>query len=101
MESENRPAPWTPDRSRETYNLAGWSGGYFDINADGHAVALSPVHPDHPGVDLFKLSQELKTAGLSLPVLVRFNHILRDRLDQLCDAFGRAMRACAYRGRYT
>src|SRR5688572_11117391 len=101
MESDNRPIPWTSDRARETYNLAGWSAGYFDINAEGYAVALSPLHPDHPGVDLFGLSQELKAAGLSLPVLVRFNYILRDRLDQLCNAFARAMKESDYRGRYT
>jgi arginine decarboxylase len=101
MPQDKRQPDWTVDQIRQTYNLAGWSGGYFGINAEGHAIAQSPSHPDHPGVDLFGLTEEIKALGLSLPVLVRFQHILRDRLDQLCEAFGHAMDECGYRGRYT
>jgi arginine decarboxylase len=50
---------------------------------------------------MFELSREIKAAGLSLPVLVRFSDILRHRVETLCRAFDRAMQADAYRGQYT
>ncbi|MGD8709627.1 MAG: biosynthetic arginine decarboxylase [Ectothiorhodospiraceae bacterium] len=87
-------------RARETYNLAHWSGGYFDVNAAGRVVAR-PKRGDGPVVDLHEIASEVRRAGLSLPVLVRFTDILHDRVAHLCDAFGAAMAADGYEGGYT
>ncbi len=92
---------WSIQKARDTYNVAHWSGGYFDINGKGHLVCRPTGHADHPGIDLYELSKEIKTAGLALPVLVRFSDILRHRVETLCQAFDRAMQADGYRGRYT
>ncbi len=79
------------------YNIANWGGKYFDINNDGHLVARA----GSAEVDMYSLIDELKAQGLSLPVLVRFQHILRDRVDQLCNAMHNAMHKHDYLGRYT
>jgi arginine decarboxylase len=92
---------WSIQKARDTYNIAHWSGGYFDINAKGHLVCRPDARSEHPGIDMFELSREIKAAGLSLPVLVRFSDILRHRVETLCNAFDRAMQADAYRGHYT
>jgi arginine decarboxylase len=92
---------WTIQKARETYNIAHWSGGYFDINSKGHLVCRPQARADHPGIDLYELSKEIKAARLSLPVLVRFSDILRHRVETLCGAFDRARAADGYRGRYT
>jgi arginine decarboxylase len=94
-------APWSIARARQVYNLANWAEGYFDIDSHGHLVANSKGSSGHPGVSLYALAATLKNAGLQPPVLVRFQHILRDRVSRLCGAVDRAMEECRYSGRYT
>jgi len=96
---------WDIQKARQTYNIDYWSGGYFDINEQGHVIAC----PDRDvgsevlseGIDLYALSREFNDAGLSLPVLVRFTDILHDRVDTLCSAFRNAMEEHEYEGDYT
>jgi len=95
------PTAWTPTQAREVYNVARWGGGYFDIDADGGIVVRSPHHDRHPGLNLQALAQDLKASGYGLPVLVRFNHILHDRVDVLCQSFSNALADESYQGRYT
>ena len=86
-------------QARDIYNLAHWGGGYFDIADNGHLHAF-PARDGH-GIDLHALGDEIRDAGLALPVLVRFGGILRDRVARLCGAFAEAMRAHDYGGGYT
>ena len=85
--------------ARNVYNLAHWSGGYFDAGENGHLLARP--RRDERSVDLDALSAEIRQAGLALPVLVRFTDILRDRVTHLCQAFAEAMARHDYAGRYT
>lgn len=96
---EGHAPAWDITRAKETYNIAHWSGGYFDINDHGHLMAK----PDrrHAGIDLHALTAQVQAAGLSLPVLVRFTDILRDRVDTLCHAFAHAMSTHQYTANYT
>ena len=48
---------WDIEQTRETYNIAHWSGGYFDINSSGNLVARPDRNADSQGIDLFELSQ--------------------------------------------
>ena len=92
---------WSIARSRDTYNIAHWGNGYFDINEQGHVIARPDPSAKHPGVDLHALTREFAGQGLTLPVLVRFSGILHHRIDELCGAFGAAMQADGYQGHYT
>ncbi len=94
-------ASWDVARAREVYNTERWGGGYFAIDASGCVVAVAPRQPEHPGVNLHVLAGEIQRAGHPLPVLVRFTHILHDRVDTLCEAFARAVATYDYAGRYT
>jgi arginine decarboxylase len=93
--------PWSIDDARALYNLEGWGGGYFDINAKGHVV----VRPDrdHPSreVDLFELAQDLEAQGVAMPVLLRFSDLLRSRVHQLSEEFEAAIKEYGYTGKYT
>lgn len=89
---------WSIDRAVETYSLKHWSGGYFNIRENGHAVMSLG---DGPGVDLAMLPAELAGQGLGLPVLVRFMDILDARLDRLLNAFDQARSNSNYAGQYT
>lgn len=92
---------WDIAQARELYNMAYWGNGYFDISPEGHLLAYPDGDQSKPGVDLHKLASELKAAGLTLPVLVRFSDILRHRVATLCNAFAQAMRDDGYQGHYT
>ncbi len=91
---------WTIDRARDTYNVAHWGGGYFDINDQGHLIAL-PNRDPATAIDVYQLAHEVREQGLAWPVLVRFCDILHDRVDTLCNAFANAMDNEAYEGGYT
>ncbi|MDN5872017.1 MAG: biosynthetic arginine decarboxylase, partial [Nitrococcus sp.] len=87
--------------AREAYNIAYWSGDYFDVTPAGHLIARPDGRRHGAEVDLFELVGEIRRAGLALPVLVRFINILHDRVDRLCRAFRLAMAANGYTGSYT
>lgn len=94
-------ANWTSDSARDTYNIRGWSGGYFDVGDDGNLYAFPGRHRTHRGVSLHELARELAGRDLRLPVLVRFSDILHDRVDLLCNAFAQAMNEVGYTAPYT
>lgn len=90
---------WSIAKSRTLYNLEYWSGGYFDINAQGELV-VTPI-PGQAEINLYQLAQSFTAHGLSLPVLVRFSNILHHRVDSLCHAFAQAMQQENYTAQYT
>jgi arginine decarboxylase len=95
------PPGWTVAQARAVYNTARWGDGYFEIDDAGRVRARAPRRPGHPGVDLAALAEDLRLRGYGLPVLVRFSHILHDRVDTLCDAFAAAITDFDYQGGYT
>lgn len=91
---------WNIEKARQTYNVAHWSEGYFDINPDGELEAC-PRPQQGYRINLANLVAELKGMHLSLPVLVRFTDILHDRVDTLCNSFVDGMQELGYKGGYT
>ena len=91
---------WSIERARQTYNVAHWSEGYFDVNATGQ-VLVKPRPQQANSINLTSLVEEIKGLHLNLPVLVRFIDILHDRVDSLCNSFAEAMQENDYRGGYT
>src|SRR5690606_37883164 len=91
---------WTIEDSRELYNIAHWSEGYFDLDEQGSLIARPD--PDRPqfSVSLCQLVADMDARGTTLPLLVRFNDILHDRVDRLCAAFANAKTRNAYTGDY-
>ncbi len=83
----------------EIYAVRRWGEGYFGINAVGH-LSVRPDPERHAEIDLFEVAERVRGEGLSLPVLVRFNDILRHRVRHLHDAFARARSHFAYQGSY-
>ncbi|MGZ4970956.1 MAG: biosynthetic arginine decarboxylase [Methylobacter sp.] len=91
---------WTTEQSAQTYAIDNWGQGYFSINADGH-VSVKPCSDKDVELDLYEIAQSLNDKKLSLPVLVRFTDILKDRVTQLSNAFQKACVNNDYRGSYT
>jgi len=91
---------WTIEQSAQTYAIENWGEGYFSINASGH-VCVKPNLDKDIELDLFEIAQSLNDKNLSLPVLVRFTDILKDRVSRLSCAFQKACANNAYQGKYT
>ena len=94
----NKPS-WQAEQAASLYNIGNWSDGYVSVADGGHLQ----VHPrrDERAVDLKALVDRLGDEGLELPVLVRFEDILRDRVDTRTGAFGSVCEELDYRGGYT
>ncbi|MFO7628099.1 MAG: hypothetical protein R6W06_01000, partial [Prochlorococcaceae cyanobacterium] len=91
--------PWTAADSAALYGLDRWGDPYFSVNGRGHVI-VQPLGERGGALDLVELVQELQGRDLSLPLLIRFDDILEDRLERLHAAFERAIAQYGYGGRY-
>jgi len=96
----NPTKPWTIEQSAQTYAINHWGDGYFSINDQGH-VCVKPSSEQDVVLDLYEIAQSLNDKNLSLPVLVRFTDILKDRVKRLSAAFEKACVNNDYHGKYT
>ncbi len=96
----NQSKTWSTEQSAETYAIGNWGDGYFSINSNGH-VCVKPSSDKSIELDLYEIAQSLNDKKLSLPVLVRFTDILKDRVTRLSAAFAKACANNHYTGQYT
>ena len=90
---------WSIQDSAALYGLDRWGDPYFSINGRGH-ISVQPQGDRGGSLDLVDLVSELKSRNLGLPLLIRFDDILEDRLERLHAAFERAIAQYSYPGRY-
>ncbi len=93
------PPPWNLDAARALYNIHRWGAKYFDINDAGHVVA-KPLQDAGANVELTDVIEEAKSRGLKFPLLIRFQDILRHRVDAINTAFRNAIAEFNYQGKY-
>src|SRR6202453_4975934 len=87
--------PWDIESARALYNIHRWGAKYFDINDAGHVVAR-PLQDAGVAVDLTDVIEEAKARGLKFPVLIRFQDILRDRVESNNQAFASSIKEFNY-----
>ena len=87
-------ANWSHLASEELYNVAAWGGGYFRVLENGHLAAFpaggAREAVDEPCIDLHDLIAQIQARGVKLPILLRFDGILRARVRELWAAFNQA-----------
>jgi len=91
--------PWDIQAARNLYNIHRWGAKYFDINEAGHVVAM-PLMDAGASVDLTDVIEEAKGRSLKFPLLIRFQDILRHRVEALNQAFRSAIAEFNYQGTY-
>ncbi|NVJ50603.1 MAG: biosynthetic arginine decarboxylase [Gammaproteobacteria bacterium] len=89
------------DSAIDNYNVPLWSDGFFNIDQDGDIVLMSRHKGNDVSHKLHKIVDKLKLEEKPLPILIRFGNILRDRLDQIADAFQDAIKEAQYKNRFT
>ncbi len=90
---------WSVADSSRLYGLDAWGDPYFNVSARGH-VMVQPRGERGGALDLVELVQGLQSRDLTLPLVIRFDDILEDRLERLHAAFERAIAQYGYAGRY-
>ena len=90
---------WDLEAANATYNVDGWGTGYFSINADGNIVA-KPLKESGGAIPLLEVVNEARSRGLPFPLVIRFQDLLRHRVESVNSAFENAISEFNYRGKY-
>ncbi len=97
--STDATGPWNIQAARNLYNIHRWGAKYFDINEAGHVVAR-PLQEAGVAVDITDVIEEARGRGLKFPLLIRFQDILRNRVESINLAFRSSITEFNYQGKY-
>jgi arginine decarboxylase len=90
---------WDLEAANATYNVDGWGTGYFSINPDGNVMA-KPLKESGGAIPLLEVVNEARSRGLPFPLVIRFQDLLRHRVESVNSAFENAISEFNYRGKY-
>jgi arginine decarboxylase len=90
---------WTIEDAVSLYMTDRWGAGYFHVAENGD-MTVAPLQQKGIAVPIIDVVREAQTMNLSTPLLVRFQDLLRHRVELLNRAFNDAIREHNYRGAY-
>ena len=90
---------WSAERSEELYFVRLWGDRYFSVNDAGHVV-VQPIRGSDLSIDLYEVVDQLKERGVSFPALIRFQDLLKSRVEHLNEAFRAAITETGFEGEY-
>lgn len=90
---------WGVSDSLKLYNIEGWGDQYFNVNSSGN-LTVHPRRGEGPGIDVTHVIEEIRAQNLGMPVLVRFQDIIRHRVVALNEAFRKSIAEFSYKGQY-
>jgi arginine decarboxylase len=86
---------WNVSDAEHLYEVGRWGNGYFSVGAEG-TLRVHPERDPDRSIDLHELVQRLEVRGTDLPILLRFNGILQNRLEEIHRVFANAISENAY-----
>jgi arginine decarboxylase len=90
---------WDIPSAVSLYNIDRWGSGYFSINRSGN-VQVMPTQSEQQAIDLVDVIKEAKESGLSFPLVIRFQDLLRNRVETINRAFQSAIAEAGYQNVY-
>lgn len=87
---------WTTADAEALYMMGAWSDGFFSAGSDGGVQ----VTLDDARIDIRQVVDSLVERGVTFPLLLRFQDVLKGRVIQLNEAFSEAIRDLEYGNRY-
>jgi arginine decarboxylase len=90
---------WDVESAIATYNVDRWGGDYFTVNGNGN-VEVRPLQDNGGSIDILEVVSEARARGLAFPLVIRFQDLLRHRVEAVNRAFQTAMTEFGYRGSY-
>ena len=100
LQSEVADKDWSPQNSAELYGVREWGAGYFEVNKAGQVAVTATVNEQVVSVPIVDIVQGMKDRGLEMPVVLRIENLLDDRITALNEAFAKAMRDAKYKNVY-
>lgn len=91
--------PWDIPAATSLYNIDRWGAGYFRINDKGNISVCPTLDPATP-IDIMELIAEAREQGLKFPMVLRFQDLLRNRVQTINRAFSEAITEFKYKGVY-
>jgi arginine decarboxylase len=91
---------WSIQDTAELYGVDNWGKGYFKISEEGEAAVLLGAPESPKEVSLFALAEGLRQRGIGMPILLRFEDILKRQVDYLNRTFRTKMNEYKYTGTY-
>src|SRR4051812_33846266 len=90
---------WDVESAIATYNVDGWGTGYFSVNAAGNAE-VRPLQEKGGAIDILEVVNEARNRGLGFPLVIRFQDLLRHRVESVNCAFQKAIEEFGYKNHY-
>ncbi len=91
---------WSTVEASELYEVERWGKGFFSVHQDG-SLHVHPHRDRAHSINMPDLINRIKLRGLALPVLLRFDGILQDRLREIHTAFASAISEYNFGGTYS
>ncbi len=89
---------WSAQSADAYYGFSRWGKGHFSVDPDG-ALCVHPM-ADARKIRLTDVLEEARQMGLSAPLTIRVQDLLRRRVVELNEAFAAAVEAEQYPGHY-
>jgi arginine decarboxylase len=91
--------PWDIPAAISLYNIDRWGTGYFSINDRGN-IQISPTQDPATPIDIMEVIAAAREEGLGFPLVLRFQDLLRHRVETINKAFQAAIEQFAYKNVY-
>jgi arginine decarboxylase len=97
--TETSREEWSRQDALDLYMIERWGLGYFSIDQNGD-MTVAPLREKGASIPIRAVVEEALEQGLQTPLLIRFQDLLRDRVETLNGAFNRAIEENRYTGHY-
>ena len=82
---------WTTEKSEDLYGIPKWGEGFFGVNQKGE-MTVFPIREDRSvQISLKDVVDEMKEQNVAFPAVIRFQDVLRSRVEDLNKAFNDAI----------
>jgi arginine decarboxylase len=90
---------WDIPSAIALYNIDRWGTGYFTINGAGN-IQVMPTQAYGTAIDLMEVVTEARNQGMTFPLVIRFQDLLRHRVETINHAFHSAIAEANYQNNY-
>lgn len=90
---------WSAADAEALYAMGSWSDGFYRVNDAGN-VEVRPLPEGDLGIDIMRVLDAARAENAELPLLIRFQDVLRARVQRLNEAFAAAIAESGYGNRY-
>ncbi len=93
-------AEWSSEHSARLYGVRDWGSDYFDVSEDGNAVVSLQFGEKTTQVPIIDIVNGMRERGLDMPAVLRIENLLDQRITQINEAFGKAIKDANYQNDY-